>query len=147
MIVYAESSAVLAWLLGEPTEALVREALQGAERVVTSALTATECARALTRARLNGRITPTAELAAMQLLDQVESSWDVHGLTDRVLVGARAPIPADPVRMLDVLHLATAVLLREALGPLAVLSLDDRLRVSASGLGFALIPASTLGVA
>ena len=76
----------------------------------------------------------------MQLLDQVESSWDVHGITDRVLVRARAPFPADPVRTLDALHLATAVLLREALGPLAVLSLDDRVRVSASGLSFALIP-------
>ena len=131
MIVYAESSAVLSWLLGEPNEALVRVALQDAERVVTSALTAAECARALTRARLLGRITTTAELAAMQLLDHAETAWDVHALTDRVLVRARAPFPADPVRTLDALHLATAVLLREALGPLAVLSLDDRVRVSA----------------
>ena len=50
MIVYAESSAVLAWLLGESNEPLVRDALDGADRVVTSSLTALECARGLTRA-------------------------------------------------------------------------------------------------
>ncbi|GIW52858.1 MAG: hypothetical protein KatS3mg081_2213 [Gemmatimonadales bacterium] len=35
---------MLAWLLGEPSEAEVRRALEGAERVVTSKLTGLECA-------------------------------------------------------------------------------------------------------
>ena len=45
MIVYAESSAVLAWLLGESNESLVRATLGASERVRTSSLTALECAR------------------------------------------------------------------------------------------------------
>lgn len=57
-IVYVESSAVLAWLLGEPTGEMVRGVLDEADRVVTSALTAVECARALQRARLTSRLTP-----------------------------------------------------------------------------------------
>jgi len=49
VIVYAESSAVLAWLLGEPSQNVVLEQLRGAERVVSSSLTALECARGLAR--------------------------------------------------------------------------------------------------
>ena len=51
MIVYAESSAVLAWLLGESSQTQVLRELQGAERVVSSVLTGLVCARGLARAR------------------------------------------------------------------------------------------------
>ena len=140
MIVYLESSAVLAWLLGEPAAPQVREALRDADRVVTSSLTGVECARALTRARLMGRISPVEELAALQLLERAERSWDVHALSESVLMRARAPMPADPVRTLDALHVATVTVLRDALGPIAMLTLDDRVRACATGLGFVLLP-------
>ncbi|HYW33114.1 MAG TPA: type II toxin-antitoxin system VapC family toxin [Gemmatimonas sp.] len=139
-MVYVESSAVLAWLLGESTEQSVRRVLDGAERVVTSALTAVECARALARARVTSRITPTEELAAVQLLHQAEQSWDVHALTDRVLARARMPMLADPVRTRDALHVATMEALRESIGPITVLSLDERVRACATMSGFVVEP-------
>lgn len=46
MIVYAESSAVLSWLLGEPDGVEVGEILKEADFVVASQLTFTECERA-----------------------------------------------------------------------------------------------------
>jgi predicted nucleic acid-binding protein len=141
-IVYVESSAVLAWLLGESTQLAVRSTMDGAERVVTSALTGVECARALTRARMQSRISAVEELAALQLLDRAEAMWDVHALTDDVLQRARAPLPADPVRTLDALHVATAMVLRESVGPIGVLSLDARVRTSATALGFVVLPES-----
>lgn len=49
MIAYAESSAALTWLLGEPEEAAIRRALADAKRVVASTLTRVECDRALAR--------------------------------------------------------------------------------------------------
>lgn len=140
-IVYVESSALLAWLLGESTEQSIRQVLDGAERVVTSALTAVECARALTRARMLSRISPTQELAALQLLQQAEQSWDVYALTDPVLMRARLPMPGDPVRTLDALHVATMVALRESVGPVTVLSLDERVRACATMSGFVVAPA------
>jgi predicted nucleic acid-binding protein len=140
VIVYVESSAVLAWLLGESSELSVRRALDDAERVVTSALTAVECSRALVRARLQARISAVEELAALQLLQGVEHTWDVHALTETVLQRARVPMPGDPVRTLDALHIATMATLRESVGPLAVLSLDDRVRACAAAMGFALLP-------
>ncbi|MEZ4456068.1 MAG: type II toxin-antitoxin system VapC family toxin [Gemmatimonadales bacterium] len=140
MIVYAESSAVLSWLLGEPGQERTRKILAGAERVVTSSLTGVECARALGRARGQGRLTPTHELAALRLLDVALGAWDVHDLSDRILARARAGFPADPVRTLDALHLATALTFREAVGPLNVLSLDERVRANAAALGLGLLP-------
>ena len=50
MNVYAESSAVLAWLLGEETGHSVREVIQHAELVIASDLTLVECNRLLIRA-------------------------------------------------------------------------------------------------
>ncbi len=140
MIVYAESSAVLAWLLGEPTAEEVRTCLVSAGAVVTSSLTSLECARGLARARVLGRIHASDELAALRILDTAVAAWSIHDLTDRVLTGARCPFPVEPVRTLDALHLATAMLFHEALGSLTVLSLDDRVRGNASALGLAVRP-------
>lgn len=140
MIVYAESSAVLAWLLGEPSAAGVRRILAGAERVVASSLTGLECARGLARGRASRRLSPGDELAALRLLDIAESNWDVHDLSEQVVARARARFPSEPVRTLDALHLATAALFHEALGPVTLLSFDDRIRANASGLGLELAP-------
>ena len=56
MILYAESSAVLSWLLGEPAAPVVRRELASAELVLTSELTAVECRRGLVRAVQAGRL-------------------------------------------------------------------------------------------
>ena len=142
MILYAESSAILAWLLGESTKGLALRELRGADRVVTSSLTAVECARALARGRALGKLGTADELAALRLLDVAEKSWDVHDLSDSVLSRARSLFPAEPVRTLDALHLATALIFREALGDLAILSFDDRIRLNATALGVPVTPAA-----
>jgi len=142
MIIYVESSAVLAWLLGESTESVVLDALRNADRVVTSSLTALECARGINRAMIDGRITAVQQLAALRLLDDAQSAWHVHAMNDRVVARARAQYPAEPVRTLDALHLATALVIQESVGPLTLLTFDDRVRVNANALGFGLLPAA-----
>ena len=57
MNLYAESSAVLAWLLDESTGTFVRQALSKAELVVASDLTIIECDRVLHRAATLGDLT------------------------------------------------------------------------------------------
>ena len=140
-IVYAESSAVLSWLLGEAGQQAVVDELAQADRVVTSVLTAIECSRALSRARDMRRVKPAEELAALRLLDQAAASWSVLDISDRVADRARGAFPHEPVRTLDALHLATAVAFADALGALRVLSLDDRVRQNAGALGMELAPA------
>ena len=140
MIAYAESSAVLAWILGEPSGEEVRDGLARAQRVVSSRLTVVECSRAIARAALDGIIPPTAELAALRLLDQVSATWVTIEATGRVLDRARRAFPREPVRTLDALHLATALYVQSALPPLAVVSLDERIRLNALALLMTVVP-------
>jgi hypothetical protein len=60
MNIYAESSAVLAWLLGEDAGFSVREVLRHGELVAASALTLLEYERVLIRAIATGEIDEAA---------------------------------------------------------------------------------------
>ena len=51
--------------------------------------------------------------------------------------------PSEPIRSLDAIHLATAVLARSLVPDLTVLSLDERVRRSAEQMGFRVLPAGT----
>jgi uncharacterized protein with PIN domain len=139
-IVYAESSAVLAWLLGESGQQAIVDELAGADQVVTSALTIIECSRSLARARHSRRLKATDELAALRLLDEASASWHVLGISDRVAERARGVFPHEPVRTLDALHLATALVFADTLGTIRVLSLDDHVRSNANAMGMPLAP-------
>lgn len=140
MIAYAESSAVLAWLLGEPQEAAVRRLLAEAQSVVASTLTRLECARAIARGVITQRLGHANELAALQLLDAASRSWVTLEMIGRVLDRARARFPHEPVRTLDALHLSTALLFHEAHGALTMVSLDERLRENATSMGLTVAP-------
>lgn len=107
---------------------------------MTSSLTAVECARALIGARMTRRITPDEELAALALLENAERSWDVLALGDDILRRASAALAADPVRTLDAMHICSAQHLREAIGPIMMLSLDARVRACAAQHGFVVVP-------
>jgi uncharacterized protein with PIN domain len=140
VIVYAESSAVLAWLLGEPAAGTVREKLAGAERVVASSLTPLECQRALARGAATGQLPADAAGAAARLLATASTGWALMEMTGPALDRARAQFPSEPVRTLDAIHLAAAVEFQRALGPLTILSLDERIRTNASSLGLTPAP-------
>ena len=140
MIAYAESSAVLSWILSEAKGDAVRRALADAELVVSSTLTQVECARALSRAVGLGRMGRGEELAALRLMDAAAARWAVLEMSGKVLARARGAYPVEPVRTLDALHLATALLFREAMPDLVVLSLDDRVRANAVALALPVLP-------
>ena len=139
-VLYAESSAVLSWLLGEPHQDEIVAELSKANEVVTSTITAIECGRALLRARIEGRVKPTEEMAALRLLDDAVERWTVLGLSDEVDRRARQEFPNEPLRTFDALHLATASVFAEALGDIRMLSLDDRVRDNARSLGMTIAP-------
>ena len=140
MILYVESSAILAWLLGEPTATVAMHELGAAASIVTSSLTSVECARGLARARALGRITAGDELAALRMFDEAEASWDVYDLSERVVTRARASFPAEPIRTLDALHLATAQVFHQELGDVSVLSFDQRIRDNSIAMGMTVRP-------
>jgi len=138
--VYAESSAILAWLLGERGAHGVVEELARASLVAASELTFIEVERGLHRATRDGRLNEAERADATALLRQAGETWSVLEIGDEIAARAKRPFPQEPVRTLDAIHLASALAAREGVGPLAVLSLDDRIRRSARELGFDVVP-------
>lgn len=141
MNLYAESSAVLAWLLGEEAAPRVRRALAGADIVVASDLTLVECDRVLIRAVALGDITEAVAADRRALLNTAAAHWDVLRIGPAIVERARQPFPGEPIRTLDALHLASALAARSAVAGVELLSLDDRIRAIAGRLGFRLQPA------
>jgi hypothetical protein len=141
MNVYAESSAVLSWLLGEPRGGEVQQILGGSRLVLSSRLTLVECDRALIHARALGRLAERAAVDRRRVLIAAAEHWHLLHLDDEILERSRLPFPGEPVRALDALHLASALLGRMAVSGMALLSLDQRVRASGAALGFDLLPA------
>ena len=136
MNLYAESSAVIAWLLGEPSGKEVRAALAGAETVVSSDLTLVECDRVLIRAVALRKISEAQAADRRAALGMAASRWHILKVVGEVVERARRPFPLEPIRTLDALHLSSALTARSALPGLELLSLDERIRENALALGF-----------
>lgn len=140
MILYAESSAVLSWLLGQSEGEPARELLAGAELVLASELTVLECHRALIRAQRTGGL-PEADATGLRArLSRASLHWVLLAVESDVLERARRPFPAEPVRTLDAIHLSSALVARSAVPQMALLSLDERVRGNGTALGFEVVP-------
>ncbi len=140
MSLYAESSAVLAWLLDEAAGTVVRQALSQTDVVVASDLTLIECDRVLHRAAAVGELTEAEVADRRAHLATAAAHWHVLRIGSEVVDRARQPFPGDPVRTLDAIHLASALVARTAVAGLALLSLDDRIRTAGRRLGLTLLP-------
>ena len=141
MNVYAESSAVLAWLLGEEAGPRVREVLRRAELVMASDLTLVECDRVLIRAVRLGELAEAAAADRRAHLNAAAAHWHLWRINLEIIDRARHPFPAEPLRTLDAIHLASALAARSAVPGVELLSLDDRIRRAGVQLGFRLQPA------
>jgi predicted nucleic acid-binding protein len=138
--IYAESSAVLAWLLGEEAGYRVREVLRRAALVTASDVALLECDRVLIRAVTLGEIDEATAADRRALLNAAAAHWHLWRVSSEIVDRARRPFPAEPVRTLDAIHLASALAVRSAVPGIELLSLDDRIRQSGKQLGFRLQP-------
>jgi hypothetical protein len=137
---YAESSAVLAWLLDEKSAADVRRSLAAAEIIVASDLTLIECDRVILRAAALGELTEAEAADRRAHLTAAASHWQILRLAPEIVDRARQPFPGEPIRTVDAIHLASALVARTAIAGLALLSLDDRIRKAGKKLGLDTIP-------
>ena len=138
--VYAESSAVLAWLLGEASSPQVRQVLAASEIVIASNLTLIECDRVILRAAALGELTEAEAADRRAHLTTASSHWHVLNMGSEIVDRARQPFPGEPIRTLDAIHLASALVARSAVAGLEVLTLDDRIRKTAGRLGLRVRP-------
>lgn len=140
MILYAESSAVLAsWLrqTGGPETATL---LRSAELCVASDLTRIECDRAFHRAAARRELSPVVLKLARDSADaQWVKSYILH-FEVPVIQRARERFPQEPIRTLDALHVAFFERARALFPGAVMLSLDERVRSVARALGGEVLP-------
>ncbi len=141
MILYAESSAVLAWLLQEPEGKTTSATLRAAGHVVVSEILFIECDRAFIRAETFEALSLEHAVVVRSRLASAAAGWDKLGLSPTVIERSRQPFPVEPVRALDAIHLSSALHARSKQPELVLLSLDKRVRSNARKLGFEVVPA------
>ena len=133
--VYFETSALLAWLLGESRSAEVKKKIDSAEVVVTSALTLVEAERALVRAE-TGKLLNAGDAEKLRgLLARSKTGWILMEISEDVRARASRFFPAEPLRTLDAVHLATALVFMRVFPELELLSYDERILKNARALG------------
>ena len=118
----------------------MRETLAGAELVLSSTLTLVECDRVLIRAAaVEGLEEAVAAERRARLREAVEH-WILFDLDPEIVDRARRPFQKEPVRTLDAIHLASALLGQSLVPDLEMLCLDDRVRGAAALMGLRLLP-------
>ena len=94
----------------------------------------------LIRAVTLGEIDEATAADRRVLLNAAAAHWHLWRVSSEIVDRARRPFPAEPVRTLDAIHLASALAVRSAVPGIELLSLDDRIRRSGKQLGFRLQP-------
>ena len=142
MNLYAETSAVVAWLLDEERGDQARSHLAAADAIHASDLTVIECDRAFRRAAATGRLTARESSRLEAIIDTASAHWTLYGMDAEIVHRSRRSFPREPTRALDAIHLATALAVRNLFPDIHVLSFDDRIRANAVALGFGVAPTS-----
>jgi predicted nucleic acid-binding protein len=140
VILYAESSAVLTWLLSQEDAAKIGSTLAEAELIFSSDLTLLECERVLVRGSATGELSEGEVTNRQVILRTAAQHWMLLGFTPAVIERAQRPFPNEPVRTLDALHLAFALEAKRIIPEVRLLSLDRRIRETARQLGLELSP-------
>jgi len=140
VILYAESSAVLTWLLSQEDAPKIGSTLAEAELIFSSDLTLLECERVLVRGSATGELSEGEVTNRQVILRTAAQHWMLLGFAPAVIERAQRTFPNEPVRTLDALHLAFALEAKRIIPETRILSLDRRIRESARQLGLEISP-------
>ena len=133
MIAYVDTSALLRIVLREPG---ALEDLRSYDGLVSSELLAVESLRTIDRLRLQGSVTAEEAATRGRTVDEWLEAIDLVLVRPAVLSRASEPMPM-PLGTLDAMHLATALIWRDRVGPLASIATHDTmLGTAARAFGF-----------
>jgi predicted nucleic acid-binding protein len=133
VIAYIDTSALLRIVLREPG---ALDDLRSYDALVSSELIAVESPRTIDRLRLQGLMTADEAAARVRAVNDWLEAIDLVLLRPPVLSRAGEPMPM-PLGTLDALHLATALIWRDRMGPLPTMATHDTaLGVAARTFGF-----------
>lgn len=105
----------------------------------TTAIAYVEATSAVTRMRKGNRLSPAKQRAALDELDAIWPTLDVHEVTDRLIQVAAKATRDHALRGYDAVHLAGALAFAEG-EEIAFACWDHELSEAADRHGFALIP-------
>ncbi len=137
---YFDTSASAKLYLDEPGRVEVRAHLAACERAVASEIAFTEVVSAVYRAsRRNSNPITTDEAQRLDSRIQADfrERFDLERVTSEVIDKAASLVARHPIRAFDAIHLATAIAVRDLIGPdVLFLTSDARLRLAALAEGF-----------
>jgi uncharacterized protein len=132
VIAYVDTSALLRIVLREPGALDLR----AYEALVSSELIAVESARTIDHLRIQGSLTSEDAAERLRTIREWLEAIELVLLRPPVLSRAAEPMPM-PVGTLDAIHLATALLWRDRMGPLPEMATHDTtLGAAARAFGF-----------
>jgi len=133
VIAYLDTSALLRIVLREPG---ALDELRSYDALVSSEVIAVESARTIDRLRLQGSLTSDEAAARLRTVGDWLEAVDLVLLRPSILSRASEPMPM-PLGTLDAVHLATALIWRDRMGPLpAMITHDSALGSAARAFGF-----------
>ena len=133
MIAYIDTSALLRIVLREPGAV---DDLRTYDGLVSSELIAVESARTIDRLRNQGALTMDEATERIGVVNEWLEAVDLVLLRPPVLSRASEPMPMS-VGTLDAIHLATALIWRDRVGPLPqMVTHDAALGAAARAFGF-----------
>ena len=139
--VYAESSSVLRWLFDEAHADEIHRLLCDAAKVVCSRLTLVETRRVIRRAVAEGLLDEWAAWRSSRPSHAQRPGGPCSSCLATWRSARRGRFPSSRSGPSYALHLASALLLRQALPDLRLLSSDDRVRANGRRLGLEVLPA------
>ena len=133
MIAYIDTSALLRIVLREPG---ALDDVRMYDALVSSELIAVESARTIDRLRIQGALTIDEAAERIAVVNEWLEAVDLVLVRPPVLSRASEPLPV-PIGTLDAIHLATALIWRDRLGPLPqMVTHDAALGAAARAFGF-----------
>jgi predicted nucleic acid-binding protein len=133
VIAYIDTSALLRIVLREPG---ALDDLRSYDALVSSELIAVESQRTIDRLRLQGSLTTREAAVRVRAINDWLEAIDLVLLRPPVLSRASEPMPM-PLGTLDGVHLATALIWRDRIGPLSMVATHDAaLGLAARAFGF-----------
>jgi predicted nucleic acid-binding protein len=133
VIAYIDTSALLRIVLREPG---ALDDLRSYDGLVSNELIAVESARTIDRLRMQGNLSMDEAAERAAAVNEWLEAIDLVLLRPPVLSRASEPMPM-PIGSLDAIHLATALIWRDRIGPLPELATHDGvLGTAARAFGF-----------
>ena len=135
-----DTSALIPLMLDEPESGRMRQLLAEDDSIATAAITPIEIASVLWRRRHAGRLRVDEHHEADVLFAELSARWNEVAYTSLTVETSLDVITRHPLRTLDAMQLAAAIVLIDAPLHIAFVTLDKNLAPAARAEAFTVLP-------